>query len=48
MPKANTGTVAKTNAAKVQANVTITDADRQGLSGITDEQWNIFQNLINK
>uniref|UniRef100_M4EYQ1 RNase H type-1 domain-containing protein n=1 Tax=Brassica campestris TaxID=3711 RepID=M4EYQ1_BRACM len=47
-PKANTATVAKTNTAKVQVNVTITDADRQGLSGITDEQWSIVQKLINK
>lgn len=37
-PKGNTTTVAKTETSKVQANVTITDADRLGLTGITDEQ----------
>uniref|UniRef100_A0A0D3ACF3 Retrotransposon Copia-like N-terminal domain-containing protein n=1 Tax=Brassica oleracea var. oleracea TaxID=109376 RepID=A0A0D3ACF3_BRAOL len=48
-PKANTATVAKpTTTAELQANVTITDADRQGLSGITDEQWDTVQKLINK
>ena len=47
-PKANTATVAKTETSKLQANVTITDADRLGLTGITDEQWSIVHKLINK
>lgn len=47
-PRANTTTVAKPTTSKIQANITVTDADRLGLSGITDEQWNIVQKLINK
>ncbi|WZZ71964.1 hypothetical protein YC2023_083334 [Brassica napus] len=47
MPRANTATVSSTNLSKIQANLTITDADRQGLSGITDDQWSIVQTLIN-
>ena len=47
-PKANTATVTKTNTSKIHANVTITEADRLGLSGIIVEQWSIVHKLINK
>lgn len=47
-PKANTTTVLNTNPKEIPANITITDADRLGLSGITDDQWNIVQKQINK
>ena len=40
--------VAKPEASKVQANITITDAGRLGLTGISDEQWKIVHKLINK
>lgn len=48
-PQANTATVTKAGqASKVQANVIITEADRLGLTGITDDQWRIVHKLINK
>lgn len=40
--------VAKPEASKVQTNITITDADCLGLTGISDEQWKIVHKLINK
>jgi len=41
-------TVTKAGSSNVQANVVVTEADRLGLTGITDEQWRIIQKLINK
>lgn len=45
MPKANKANV---TTPKIQAKITISEEDRQGLSGITDDQWYIVQKLINK
>ena len=47
-PRANMATVTKAGSSNVQANVVVTEADRLGLTGITDEQWRIIQKLINK
>ena len=47
-PKANTATVLNTTPKTIQANITITDEERLGLSGISDDQWSIVQKLINK
>lgn len=43
-PKAN---VAQINTATIGQSGEVTDADRQGLSGLSDEQWATVQKLIN-
>ncbi|KAG7600532.1 Retrotransposon Copia-like N-terminal [Arabidopsis suecica] len=45
--RANAAQIVTANSAAVGSSSEITDNDRQGLSGISDDQWKIVQRLIN-
>ena len=44
--RANSTQIGSANSAAVSANVSLTDSNRQGLSGLTDEQWTAVQHLL--
>ena len=46
MPRANSTQIMGANAAAIASPVTLTDADRQGLSGISNDQWKIIQRMV--
>lgn len=46
VPKANITQIVGANAASIASPVILTDADRQGLSGISDDQWKIIQRMV--
>ncbi|WZY84635.1 hypothetical protein YC2023_031019 [Brassica napus] len=46
-PRANSTQIVNANLASASSNVAVTDTDCQGLSGITDEQWQLIQRVIN-
>ena len=45
-PHANSTHIIGANAAAVSAPVVLTEADRQGLTGTSDEQWKIIQKMV--
>lgn len=47
-PQANSTQVIGANSASLPSTTTLSDNDRQGLSGIIDEQWNIIQWMMNE
>ena len=46
-PQANITQIPAANSAAMSSNVAITDSDRLGLLGLTDEQWSVVQKMIN-
>ena len=45
-PHANSTQIVGANAAVVSAPMVLTEADRQGLTGTSDEQWKIIQKMV--
>lgn len=45
-PRANSTQIVGANAAAVSSPVVLTEADRHGLTGISDEQWKIIQKMV--
>lgn len=42
-PRANSTQIVSANSMALASNASVTDKDRQGLAGITDEQWQLIQ-----
>lgn len=45
-PRANSTQIIGANSAALPSTVVLLDNDRQGLSGISDEQWKIIQRMV--
>lgn len=45
-PRANTTQIIGASTASQPTTVNLTDADRQGLSGVTEDQWKIIQRIV--
>ena len=45
-PRANSTQIVASNSAAVSSPLVLTDSDRQGIAGISDEQWKLIQRMV--